>query len=164
VCRSGHKFSQQYRRLPRQEAQIKVGLQAEADWLKQRIRSRCQAMLQSGWREEVARLRERGLESWLCSMRFVGYPEVLHGLEVGSSDLELEERVAESTWRLVKKQRTWGRSEPGVRWFRSEDPEILEQVCQWVTGSLGSASEKLEQTLQEITATGEPEVDRTETC
>jgi len=164
VCRSGHKFSQQYRRLPRQEAQIKVGLQAEADWLKQRIRSRCQAMLQSGWREEVARLRERGLESWLWSMRFVGYPEVLHGLEVGSSDLELEERVAESTWRLVKKQRTWGRSEPGVRWFRSEDPEILEQVCQWVTGSLGSASEKLEQTLQEITATGEPEVDRTETC
>ncbi len=85
-------------------------------------------MFLNGFRKEVKRLCEKGLHRWLLSMRFIGYPEVVEGLELATSDSELAERVSESTWRLVKKQRTWGRSEAGVEWFDAQDPALIERV------------------------------------
>jgi tRNA dimethylallyltransferase len=128
VCRSGKLFSEHYRRQPRGEPVRKIGLRAEPDWLKDRIAKRSQAMFLNGFRKEVKRLCEKGLQRWLLSMRFIGYPEVVEGLELATGDSELAERVSESTWRLVKKQRTWGRSEAGVEWFDAQHPSLVERV------------------------------------
>ena len=128
VCRAGKLFSEHYRSQPRAEPVRKIGLRARPEWLKQRIAQRSEAMFVQGFREEVQRLCEKGLQRWLLSMRFIGYPEVVEGLELATGDSELAERVSESTWRLVKKQRTWGRSEAGVEWFDAEDPSLIEQV------------------------------------
>ncbi|MBS2035014.1 tRNA (adenosine(37)-N6)-dimethylallyltransferase MiaA [bacterium] len=128
VCRSGKLFSDHYQAQPRSEPVRKIGLQARPDWLKARIAGRCQSMFMNGFREEVKRLCEKGLQRWLLSMRFIGYPEVVEGLELALSDSELAERVSESTWRLVKKQRTWGRSEVGVEWYDAEHPALVERV------------------------------------
>ena len=128
VCRSGKLFSEHYRRQPRGEPVRKIGLRAEPDWLKDRIAKRSQAMFLNGFRKEVKRLCEKGLQRWLLSMRFIGYPEVVEGLELAPGDSELAERVSESTWRLVKKQRTWGRSEAGVEWFDAQHPSLVERV------------------------------------
>ncbi len=128
VCRSGKLFSEHYRAQPRSEPVRKIGLQAGPDWLKSRITERSRAMFVAGLREEVKRLCEKGLQRWLLSMRFIGYPEVIEGMELAKDDSELAERVSESTWRLVKKQRTWGRSEPGVEWFDAQHPDLLELV------------------------------------
>lgn len=128
VCRSGKLFSEHYRHCPRPEPVRKIGLQAEADWLKSRIMERSRAMFSNGFREEVKRLCEKGLQRWLLSMRFIGYPEVVEGLELATDDSELAERVSESTWRLVKKQRTWGRSEASVEWFDARHPALVEHV------------------------------------
>lgn len=128
VCRGGKLFSEHYRRQPRPEPVRKIGLQAPADWLKTRISERSRAMFLNGFRKEVKRLCEKGLQRWLLSMRFIGYPEVVEGLELATDDSELAERVSESTWRLVKKQRTWGRSEAGVEWFDAQQPDLVERV------------------------------------
>lgn len=128
VCQAGKLFSEHYQSRPRPEPMRKIGLQARPDWLKERIARRCQGMFLNGFREEVKRLCEKGLQRWLLSMRFIGYPEVIEGLELALSDSQLAERVSESTWRLVKKQRTWGRSEVGVEWFDAEDPALVERV------------------------------------
>ncbi len=128
VCRSGKLFSEHYRSQPRPDPVRKIGLQAAPDWLKGRIAERSRAMFLNGFRKEVKRLCEKGLQRWLLSMRFIGYPEVVEGLELATSDSELAERVSESTWRLVKKQRTWGRSEAGVEWFDAQDPALVERV------------------------------------
>lgn len=128
VCRSGKLFSEHYQAQPRPERLRKIGLQAPPEWLKARILSRCRGMFLNGFREEVKRLCEKGLQRWLLSMRFIGYPEVLEGLELALSDSQLAERVSESTWRLVKKQRTWGRSEVGVEWYDAQDPALVERV------------------------------------
>ena len=128
VCRSGKLFSEHYRAQPRPEPVRKIGLQAAPDWLKSRINERSRAMFVAGFRTEVKRLCEKGLQRWLLSMRFIGYPEVIEGMELAKDDSELAERVSESTWRLVKKQRTWGRSEPGVEWFDAQHPDLLELV------------------------------------
>lgn len=128
VCRSGKRFSQHYQSRPRQEPMRKIGLRAQPDWLKARIARRCESMFLNGFREEVKRLCEKGLQRWLLSMRFIGYPEVVEGLELALSDSQLAEKVSDSTWRLVKKQRTWGRSEVRVEWFEAEDPALVEHV------------------------------------
>lgn len=128
VCRSGKLFSEQYRTRPRPEPVRKIGLQTAPDWLKGRIAERSRAMFLNGFREEVKRLCEKGLQRWLLSMRFIGYPEVVEGLELATDDSELAERVSESTWRLVKKQRTWGRSEAAVEWFDAQHPDLIERV------------------------------------
>ena len=128
VCRSGKLFSEHYRNQPRTEPVRKIGLQADPDWLKGRIAERSRAMFLNGFRKEVKRLCEKGLQRWLLSRRFIGYPEVVEGLELATSDSELADRVSESTWRLVKKQRTWGRSEAGVEWFDAQDPALVERV------------------------------------
>jgi len=128
VCRTGKLFSEHYRSQPRPEPVRKIGLRARPEWLKQRIAERSQAMFVSGFREEVERLCEKGLQRWLLSMRFIGYPEVVEGLELATGNSELARQVGESTWRLVKKQRTWGRSEADVEWFDAEDPSLIEQV------------------------------------
>ena len=130
VCRNGKLFSEQYRRQPRPEPVRKIGLQAEPTWLKARIGERSRDMFVNGFRKEVKRLCEKGLQRWLLSMRFIGYPEVIEGLELAKDDSELAERVSESTWRLVKKQRTWGRSEAGVDWFDAQRPDLTEHVWQ----------------------------------
>jgi tRNA dimethylallyltransferase len=135
VCRSGQLFSQTYQRQARPERVIKIGLQARPDWLKERIHRRSLAMLEQGWREEVERLRARGLEDWIRAMRFIGYPQILEGQAQSNQVLAMQ--VAEATWRLVKKQRTWGRSERDVHWFAADDPQLLERV--W--GSLADSGE-----------------------
>ena len=137
VCRSGRLFSQAYQRQPRPDPVRKIGLRAHPDWLKQRIQQRTVAMLAGGWRAEVDRLCQQGLRDWLLSMRFIGYPQILEGQSMG--DPELANAVAEATWRLVKKQRTWGRSEADVEWFAADHPALLEAVCQ----SLDSPGEEL---------------------
>lgn len=130
VCRAGKLFSALYQRQPRPEAVVKIGLQADPDWLKARILQRCRQMLREGWRDEVAALSARGLGPWLLSMRFIGYREVLHGAKM--SDDALAQQIAESTWRLVKKQRTWSRSEPSVNWFRADDANLADRVAELV--------------------------------
>lgn len=128
VCRSGTLYSQHYRRQPRSEPVRKIGLLAAPDWLQQRIKTRCLQMFEDGFRQEVSGLCEKGLREWLLSMRFIGYPEVVAGLEQSATDEVLAQRVAESTWRLVKKQRTWSRSEGGVDWLQAQDPALVDRA------------------------------------
>ena len=115
-------------RSPRFERVHKIGLSAPPEWLQNRIVLRARAMLANGWREEVQGLCKKGLREWLLSMRFIGYPEVLAALEGSLPEAQLCSQVAQSTWRLVKKQRTWSRSEEGVTWFEARDEDLLERV------------------------------------
>lgn len=128
VCRAGLLFSDGYKKRPRSEPVRKIGLECAPEWLRQRIDSRSAAMLAQGLQEEVLRLCQKGLKQWLLCLRPIGYPEVIHGLEHSSDTSTLVQSVAESTWRLVKKQRTWGRSESAVRWFGAADADLTDRV------------------------------------
>ena len=61
-------------------------------------------------------------------------------------ELSLEEAIRETqaaTRRYAKRQRTWFRSESGVRWFAGfgGDPDIQQEVIDWLAGaSLNSRS------------------------
>jgi tRNA dimethylallyltransferase len=95
--------------------------------LYQRLNARFVEMLARGLVDEVRSLRARGdLHADLPSVRAVGYRQIWRHL---AGECALEEAVAagqRATRQLAKRQLTWLRAEPGVRWIRSlADQELV---------------------------------------
>ena len=113
---------------------LKVGLMPPREKLNERIHARTDAMLEQGWMREVQALLEsrRGEDS--KPFDFIGYRElraVLHG------KISLEEAKAaiqQATRRYAKRQLTWFRKEPGVRWFSGfgDDAGIQAGALEWL--------------------------------
>lgn len=131
VLRAGH--INESVQSPRKEEIRKLGLQAEPAWLRERIERRTQQMFLLGLQEEVQRLCQKGLTQWLLGLRVIGYSEVIASLDQPMPQGEVVRNVVDATWRLAKKQRTWGRSEANVRWLAAADPALAEQAWDWLT-------------------------------
>lgn len=103
--------------------QIAVAPQ-ERSVLHQRIADRFDKMLQLGFIEEVASLRQRGdLHENMPSIRAVGYRQVWQHLN-GECDLpEMRERAVAATRQLAKRQLTWLRGWHGLSWVNTLDAE-----------------------------------------
>ena len=79
--------------------------------LEERIETRVAVMLQAGLVEEVRRLRAAGLEMNPSAARAIGYREVLAVLDGQLPEAQLAAEIAKNTRALVKKQRTWFRTQ-----------------------------------------------------
>jgi tRNA dimethylallyltransferase len=79
--------------------------------LDRRIEARVQAMLAAGLVDEVRRLRAAGLERNPSAARAIGYREVLALLDGQLPEAALAGTIARDTRALVKKQRTWFRTQ-----------------------------------------------------
>jgi tRNA dimethylallyltransferase len=109
-----------------------------------RLDARFREMLARGFVDEVRSLHARGdLHADLPSLRAVGYRQIWRHL---AGECALEEAVAaaqRATRQLAKRQLTWLRAEPGVRWIRSlADQELvtISQVIAQVAGCGPSGS------------------------
>lgn len=76
-----------------------------------RIERRVAAMLSAGLVDEVRRLRSEGLERNPSAARAIGYREVLACLDGRLPEAALAGEIAKNTRALVKKQRTWFRTQ-----------------------------------------------------
>jgi len=90
--------------------------------LDRRIEARVRAMLAAGLVEEVHRLDAVGLRENVSAARAIGYREVLDVLDGKLPAAELEATIVHNTRALVKKQRTW---------FRTQLPahRVIEAAC-----------------------------------
>jgi tRNA dimethylallyltransferase len=79
--------------------------------LDRRIGARTDAMLRSGLVEEVRGLLDAGLRNNPSAARAIGYREVIAMLEGRLPASSLREAIVRSTRALVKKQRTWFRTQ-----------------------------------------------------
>ena len=86
-------------------------LDREPNDLAQRIEARVAEMLRRGLVEEVRRLRGKGLEQNPSASRAIGYREVIAMLDGQLPESELAAEIAKNTRALVKKQRTWFRTQ-----------------------------------------------------
>ncbi|MEO7414632.1 MAG: tRNA (adenosine(37)-N6)-dimethylallyltransferase MiaA, partial [Opitutaceae bacterium] len=77
----------------------------------ERIASRVRAMLEAGLVDEVRRLRGEGLEANPSAARAIGYREVIAMLDGKLPSAQLAETIERNTRGLVKKQRTWFRTQ-----------------------------------------------------
>ncbi len=90
---------------------VKVVLDVPAPLVDERIAARVDAMLAGGLVEEAARIGAGAVAA-----DAVGYPQVYAYLAGFASAAALRDSLARATRRYAKRQRTWFRSEPGVRW------------------------------------------------
>lgn len=102
-------------------------LEREPEALRARVEARVAAMLRDGLVEEVRRLRAEGIEENPSAASAIGYRETLAWLAADGADgvggaaglARLAEEIASNTWGLVRKQRTW---------FRTQLPEERVRV------------------------------------
>ena len=109
-------------------------------WLHSRIAQRFDAMLASGYIDEVRALRARGdLTPDLPSMRCVGYRQTWEALDALEADARsttfpanefsaLRDKGIFATRQLAKRQITWLRSMPEREVVAADDPAALQQV------------------------------------
>lgn len=108
---------------------LNLALRLERDQLRQRLRKRSRAMVESGLIEEVENLVAQDLSNW-APMNSVGYCEVQKFLkgEIGTKD-QLVEAITNSSMRLAKRQGTWFRREKDIHWFDGENEWELAKSC-----------------------------------
>ncbi len=86
--------------------------------LHRRIEARFFAMLEAGFVDEVAALRQRGdLNPDLPSMRCVGYRQIWQYLDGAYERAQMIEKAVAATRQLAKRQLTWLRRQPPERAF-----------------------------------------------
>ncbi|MEM0995688.1 MAG: tRNA (adenosine(37)-N6)-dimethylallyltransferase MiaA [Bacteroidota bacterium] len=111
---------------------LKVGIEVERSILYARIERRVEAMLAAGWLaevEEVARLHGldcKGLQS-------LGYRELVRYRRGELTWEDAVVQIKQNTRRYAKRQMTWFRRDPAIRWFGAEDGAAL---LDWVAVEL----------------------------
>ncbi len=101
---------------------ILIGLVRDKAELEARIRGRVEVMFSSGAVEEVRTLISGGAGREWPGMEAIGYREWFDALESGEYSLSLiKEAVIHNSIRYAKRQMTFFRSLPDVRWFHPDD-------------------------------------------
>ncbi len=110
---------------------ILIGLTREREELYERINKRVDLMIEAGLEEEIRKLADMGLSSEDISMKGIGYKEMFSYLAGECSKEEAVELIRRNSRRYAKRQITWFRRYPDIRWFLlAEDgadrlPDIL---------------------------------------
>jgi tRNA dimethylallyltransferase len=112
-----------------------IGLDMERQRLYERLNARCTAMVEAGLIDEVRALRARGYTSDLAPLRSIGYREIGAYLDNRCTLEEALRDMARATRHLAKRQLTWFRGVPDLRWYdvtnvRPEDlaAELTEEL------------------------------------
>jgi tRNA dimethylallyltransferase len=105
-----------------------LGLTLERARLYARINARARAMVEGGLIEEVRGLHTAGYAPDLPALASIGYRQIGNYLR-GDCDLPTAiDEMAKQTRRLAKRQLTWFRPDPTIRWFDAETvgvPDVL---------------------------------------
>ncbi len=113
---------------------LKAGLMPPREKLKERINARTEEMLEQGWMREVQALLDSGLSEKSKPFDFIGYRELRAVLRGETTLQEAGEAIQQATRRYAKRQLTWYRKEPGVRWFSGfgDDAAVQTSVFEWL--------------------------------
>jgi len=105
---------------------VKVGLNRQRDELYDRINQRVDDMMRDGLLQEASSVYAyRGLNA----LNTVGYKELFAYLEGRFSLEEAVERIKGNTRRYARKQLTWLRRDPTIRWFHPDNKkEIIDYI------------------------------------
>jgi tRNA dimethylallyltransferase len=91
-------------------------------------------MLEQGWMREVQALLESGLSEDAKPFDFIGYRELLAVLRGEMTSEQARAAIQQATRRYAKRQLTWFRKEPGVRWFSGfgDDSGAQAGIFEWL--------------------------------
>jgi len=105
---------------------VKVGLNRPREELYARINQRCDQMMQDGLLDEARQLLPYRREN---ALNTVGYKEMFAYLDGQWTLDEAVERMKGNTRRYARKQLTWLKRDPEIRWF---PPDELQNIHDYV--------------------------------
>lgn len=94
-----------------------IGIAMDRAVLYDRINKRVHRMIEEGLSEEVSRLLHMGISESAQAMKGIGYKEWIAVLKGECTPLEGEEAIQKNTRHFAKRQLTWYRRMPYIRWF-----------------------------------------------
>ncbi len=119
-----------------------IGLTAPRPELDERIGTRVDRMWEQGLLEEVRQLDAQGLREGRTASRALGYAQALAQLDGEMSAEEAREATAQATRRFARRQESWFRRDPRVRWLPHDAPDLVERSLTQVERALSVAPEE----------------------
>jgi tRNA dimethylallyltransferase len=106
---------------------VQIGVAIPRPLLDDRIAARVRRMFSDGLVDEVRRLadpaaRGGGLRAGLTASRALGYAQVLRYLDGDWTEAQAEEETVRATRRFARRQESWFRRDPRVRWLDGSEP------------------------------------------
>ncbi|MDQ1615893.1 MAG: tRNA dimethylallyltransferase [Actinomycetota bacterium] len=107
-----------------------IGLSLPREDLDARIEARVERMWQRGLVEEVRGLEAQGLRDGVTASRALGYAQVLAFLAGECTEEEARAETIRATRRFARRQESWFRRDPRVRWLAADAPagELADRV------------------------------------
>ena len=93
-----------------------------------RIDLRVELMLQAGLLDEIRSLLARGISPQTTAMQAIGYKEFFSALDGSCSLQEAAALVQQRSRNYAKRQLTWFRRNPDIRWLRLSGQESFDEI------------------------------------
>ena len=123
---------------------ILIGLQRDRAELYDRINRRVDQMISDGLEDEIRSLMSMGLSSSDISMKGIGYKEMIDAMNGRITMEEATELSKRNTRRYAKRQMTWFRRYPDIRWFDlSENSEMTCDAGAACSAERGGSEEEI---------------------
>lgn len=113
-------------------AQIGVAVPRPA--LDERIERRVERMWAAGLIEEVRELEKAGLRQGRTASRALGYAQVLRFLAGECDEETAKSDTVLATRRFARRQESWFRRDPRIRWLPHDAPDLIDQAMKVVDG------------------------------
>lgn len=111
---------------------LRLGLTADRALLDERITRRVDVMWERGLIDEVRALEQIGLREGVTASRALGYKQVLAFLAGEISEQEAREQTVKETKRFARRQESWFRRDPHVRWLDQTGDGLYEVALEFV--------------------------------
>jgi tRNA dimethylallyltransferase len=118
---------------------VQIGLDIDRATLDRRVAARVEAMWAAGLVAEVRALQAAGLRYGRTASRALGYRQVLDLLAGTISEAEAKEQTIAATRRFARRQDSWFRKDPRIRWLRYDDPLLVEAAYLLAAGDDAAA-------------------------
>jgi tRNA dimethylallyltransferase len=109
---------------------IQIGLTLPRPELDLRIAARVDRMWEGGLEAEVRGLVGEGLRQGKTASRALGYQQMLRYLDGEGTLDEARAETAKATRRFARRQESWFRRDPRVRWLDASGPGLLDEALQ----------------------------------
>jgi tRNA dimethylallyltransferase len=118
---------------------VQIGLDVPRAELDQRIADRVGRMWKQGLVDEVRVLAEAGLREGRTASRALGYAQVLRFLDGRWTEQEAAVQTIRATRRFVRRQESWFRRDPRIRWLAADMPGTVDLALA-AAGEIGSGA------------------------
>jgi tRNA dimethylallyltransferase len=107
---------------------VQIGVAVPRPELDERITLRVDRMWQAGLVDEVRALEAVGLREGRTASRALGYQQVLGALAGDRTEQDARVETVRATKRFARRQDSWFRRDPRVRWLTARGPELADEA------------------------------------